>query len=148
MKQNLRCGTGRSTRPRFTSRTCWMRPRCCLSQGLREWDSLRSWCMGPEGPWIRSAWRCPVSFASTAHWNLVICLMSVTSILKLEFLIQRHWKLIDLVYIYVIEMVTSIFNTHLDQLHLVVHHLVLHTYKDFMVIKMGLINWNHWWYYW
>lgn len=43
-------------------------------------------------------------------------------------------------YIYVIEMVTSISNTHLDQLHLVVHHLVLHTYKDFMVIKMGLIN--------
>lgn len=56
---------------------------------------------------------------------------------KVRILIQRHWKLIDSVYIYVIEMATSIFNTHLDQLHLVVHHLVLHTYKDYMVIKNG-----------
>ena len=49
-KQNLRRRTGHSSRPRFTSRTCRVRSRCCLSRGIKERGSLRGGCMGPEWP--------------------------------------------------------------------------------------------------
>lgn len=72
---DLRRRAGLSTRPRFASRDCRTRSRCCLSRGIIVRGSLRGGCTGPERTCTGSARRCHMPFTPTAQLNLIICLI-------------------------------------------------------------------------